>query len=197
MVASVTHSKVSAIADGVDASLVRPTDWNAGHVVTNVVELLTSGPFAGVGTVDIVLTAYTSYRALKFVLTNVTMSGDGAFIHVRTSTDGGVSYDSGVADYGWSYDARTSSDTSDAQIVTGIAPGNAAGENGELELTLFNQAGTLKTIMAWLGGYIWTDGNLYEVEGAGARYASADVDAIRFLPSAGTFSGKYAVYGLP
>lgn len=36
MAASVTHAFVSAKADGADASLVRPSNWNAGHVVTGV-----------------------------------------------------------------------------------------------------------------------------------------------------------------
>jgi hypothetical protein len=31
----VTHSKVSAVADGADATLVLPSDWNAAHVGTN------------------------------------------------------------------------------------------------------------------------------------------------------------------
>jgi hypothetical protein len=29
----VKHAKTSAIADGGDASLVLPSDWNAGHVI--------------------------------------------------------------------------------------------------------------------------------------------------------------------
>jgi hypothetical protein len=32
---AITHSKVSAIADGADTSLVRPSDWNANHVVAD------------------------------------------------------------------------------------------------------------------------------------------------------------------
>ena len=31
---SVTHSKVSGIADGGDTSLVQPSDWNAAHTVS-------------------------------------------------------------------------------------------------------------------------------------------------------------------
>lgn len=43
MATSVTHSKVSAIPDGGDANLVRPSDWNAAHVVTvDVADLDTS-----------------------------------------------------------------------------------------------------------------------------------------------------------
>jgi hypothetical protein len=30
---SITHSKVSAIPDGADTSVVRPSDWNAGHSI--------------------------------------------------------------------------------------------------------------------------------------------------------------------
>lgn len=43
MATSVTHSKVSAIPDGGDTNLVRPSDWNAAHVVTvDVADLDTS-----------------------------------------------------------------------------------------------------------------------------------------------------------
>lgn len=30
---SVTHTKVSAVSDGADTSLVRPSDWNATHTI--------------------------------------------------------------------------------------------------------------------------------------------------------------------
>lgn len=36
MTASVTHTFVSGIADDVDTSLVRPSDWNAGHTITGL-----------------------------------------------------------------------------------------------------------------------------------------------------------------
>lgn len=31
---SITHTKVSGIADGADTTLIRPTDWNAVHVIS-------------------------------------------------------------------------------------------------------------------------------------------------------------------
>lgn len=34
--ASVTHTKVSVKSDGVDSTLVRPSDWNAAHVVSDL-----------------------------------------------------------------------------------------------------------------------------------------------------------------
>ena len=36
MAASVTHAFVSPKGDGADATLVRPSNWNDGHVVANV-----------------------------------------------------------------------------------------------------------------------------------------------------------------
>lgn len=38
MASSVTHQFVSAVPDGVDDALVRPSDWNAGHDITIEVE---------------------------------------------------------------------------------------------------------------------------------------------------------------
>ena len=35
--AGITHSKVSGVADGGDTDLVRPSDWNASHVVEQVI----------------------------------------------------------------------------------------------------------------------------------------------------------------
>jgi hypothetical protein len=61
---------------------------------------LTSGTFSTAATVDFVLTSYTAFRGLKFLITNLTVSDDSARIWLRTSTDGGSSYSAGVADYG-------------------------------------------------------------------------------------------------
>ena len=36
MTISVTHTKVSSVPDGADTSLVRPSDWNAGHTLSGV-----------------------------------------------------------------------------------------------------------------------------------------------------------------
>jgi len=34
---TITHTKVSAVADGGDATLVRPSDWNANHSVVDII----------------------------------------------------------------------------------------------------------------------------------------------------------------
>jgi hypothetical protein len=43
MTLTVTHPFVSALADGPDTSLVRPSNWNAGHTVTGTVDAANGG----------------------------------------------------------------------------------------------------------------------------------------------------------
>lgn len=44
---AVKHSKVSGVADGGDTSLVRPSDWNADHDVSTILESIIRGTVDG------------------------------------------------------------------------------------------------------------------------------------------------------
>ena len=45
---SITHAFTSEVADGGDASLVRPSNWNAAHVVSDQnANLVFAGPASG------------------------------------------------------------------------------------------------------------------------------------------------------
>lgn len=52
MAAAVTHAYVSAVPDGGDTSLVQPSDWNDPHVVSGVVEEITSPAGGGIIVTD-------------------------------------------------------------------------------------------------------------------------------------------------
>lgn len=52
MAVTVTHPFVSAIPDGVDATLVRPSNWNATHSITGVLDVINGG--TGTGTPSII-----------------------------------------------------------------------------------------------------------------------------------------------
>lgn len=173
-------------------------------------QLLTSGTVAAAATLDIVLTAYTSYRAIKIVLTNFLPATDTVELWMRTSTDGGSSYNAGASEYMHASaqvyaDATTlyplGQSSGDTKIVLSEAISNVAGEGGVCgEVKIYGQSKT--------SGYVWASFDLVNVEsgsatelmrafGGGARLASADVDAVRFLFSSGNItSGDYAVYGL-
>lgn len=52
MAVSLTHSKVSSVPDGADSSLVRPSDWNAEHVLTQATGNLLGRTTAGTGATE-------------------------------------------------------------------------------------------------------------------------------------------------
>ncbi len=122
-----------------------------------------------------------------------------ASLYLRTSTDGGSSYDSGASDYEWGMFYRSSStgssdDQSDPQIV--MTPGGASSSHGIQGIVrIHNPLGTNYRLFSWEIAYTLTD--LNRVCGAGMRNAAQDVDAIRFFPSAGTFtSGSIRLFGI-
>jgi hypothetical protein len=169
--------------------------------------LLNSGTLSNNATLDIVLTSYTAYRALKFMLTGIRPQTDGASLYMRTSTDGGSNYDAGASDYGWGYnyieddggDINAVGDSADTEIelvnsVQGL--GNAAGESYNGEITLYNQAGSLTKLIKFESYSMTAAGFVQRQDGIATRAATTDIDAVRFLASSGNLaSGSWAVYG--
>jgi hypothetical protein len=163
--------------------------------------LLTSGTVSGAGALDLVLTSYTAYRAIKVVLNGFRPATDAVQLLMRFSTDGGSTYDAGAGNYGASattgslYSAGTA-----AAIFLTSAVGNASSEGVAVEVTIHNQTSTaFFTQSTWLGSYMDSSGTSTNIAifGSGARLAAQDTDAVRFLFSSGNItSGNYAVYGL-
>lgn len=72
MAISVTHSFVSAIPDGTDTSLMRPSDWNAAHTLSMGTGKLLGRTTTGSGTVEEIAVAGT------LTLATGTLTGTGA-----------------------------------------------------------------------------------------------------------------------
>jgi hypothetical protein len=171
-------------------------------------QLLTSGSVSAAATLDIVLTSYTDYRGLKFVLQLVPATDD-VDLFLRTSTNGGSSYDASAGNYGWLHtidgDGKENS-SSDTEITIASATsatagiGNATTEGIVVEVTVLQQtSAALHTKFSWLGAWknAAATSGITAVYGAGFRSAAQDTDAVRFLFSSGNIaSGNYAVYGL-
>ena len=90
MAITITHSKVSAIPDGTDTSVVRPSDWNADHQLVGTV------PVANGGTGASTLTGYvkgngTSTMTASATIPNTDITGLGT----ASTKDAGVA--NGVA----------------------------------------------------------------------------------------------------
>ena len=156
-------------------------------------------------TIDFESLLDSTYLAFKVVMVDVVPATDNVILQFRTSTDNGATYDSTANDYFYAQ-ARIPSDSTLAESVTETASvislvntvGSAAGEGISGELTLSNPAGTaLFKRLRWSFDAIDSGGSVMPQWGAGARMATADVDAIRFLFSSGNIeSGTFLLFGL-
>lgn len=149
----------------------------------------------------------STYIAYKVIMTNVVSANDAVELYLRTSTNGGSSYDAGASDYAWGFVFNTlntatvattvGADEADDSITIFNSFGTGANESGAIEVTIFNPSAAAFCRVNWSGLVTASDAGHYNVTGAGARLAAADVDAIQFIMSAGNIaSGEFRLYGL-
>lgn len=173
-------------------------------------QLLNSGVVDDDATLDIVLTSFTSYRALKFLLQSFVPATDDVELWLRFSTDGGSSYDA----TGYSYALATVADNSGT--VTGIvsaaanqiliaghtsataAISNVANEGGvDAEITIHDQTAARYSRARISSGYQSAAAVQIAQHGSGQRENAQDTNAVRFLFESGNItSGGWALYGL-
>jgi hypothetical protein len=175
--------------------------------------LLTSGTVSAAATLDIVLTSYTSYRGLVFMLSGFLPATDNVDLYMRFSTNGGSSYDAGAGNYLYAstgFDsagaARNQGSTGATQILltSGVSSRrvdstSSRGVNTIVEL--LNQTSTAFrarcTFRSATGGDDADTQGMCVSHGEGMRDTAQDTDAVRFLFSSGNIAaGNYAVYGL-
>lgn len=155
-----------------------------------------------------VLTAFnnTDYGLYEIELENVLPVTDGVLLYLRTSTDGGSSYDSGASDYGWALSGTltpSSSDTNGSFVDTKIQLARRTVDN----VSGGGVNGTLRIRNA--GDSLFTNiiGNVYFVDASGGEYvfyvangvrkALSDVDAVQLLFASGNIaSGTIRLYGI-
>jgi hypothetical protein len=155
-------------------------------------------------TLDIVLTSYTAYRGFRLILANLIPATDNVDLIMRSSTDGGSSYDASAGNYmyvghaidsGGSAAALASSSQTQMAIMTNLGNGSAEGCSGVIEAFDLPNAAAKARFLWDFSGYQFNDLARHAV-GRGLRNAAADVDAIRVLFSSGNIaSGKWALYG--
>ena len=148
----------------------------------------------------------STYSTYKFILTAVAPATDAVNLLMRTSTDGGVGYDSGASDYAWIWEviSMTTSpsqvlagDDADTAMTIGATLGTGTQEIIDVEITLFNPSSTNYTRMTNQGTLRNASGTDYMVNGSGKRLSAADVDAVQILKSSGNISsGIFKMYGI-
>lgn len=201
-----TNLTMGAVADG--ELLARSGSTIDGIPVPSDMVLLETQVAAASAVIDFLLTgSKAGYAEYIFKFSNVAPATDDAGFWMRTSTNGGSSYDAGANDYGWSRTrsvaagAFTDGDDTDSKIeLTNTATaglGNAANEDASGSVQILSPSATKYCRANWQFCYARPDGLISGVIGYGARLTAADVDAIRFMMSTGNIaSGTFRLYGL-
>ena len=153
----------------------------------------------------------STYNMYQIFISGLYTSGqDESGLKIRTSTDGGSSYDSGASDY--QYAAMYWKDGSPVEsyqnsvrdyIFMGQAIGATVAEDGtNITISLFQPGGAFRTAISWFG-YTFGDGtSAWEIMpywGGGQREdSSGGVDAIQlYVPTQlGTDQGNIQMLGL-
>jgi len=143
-----------------------------------------------------------SYRRYRLELENVYGGLDGYQICIRTSTDGGSTFDSGSNDYGYANGPLGSyaptSTTGTSIVTTGSFTGSATDEGTWGEIDFYDPLNaSFKTFCKWeLFGRSFNSAAPNIFVGAGYRDSAADVDTVQLFMSSGSFAGgKIRLFG--
>ena len=155
-------------------------------------------------------TAFTaaSYEHYIFYLQNVIPVTDDVHMWVRTSTDGGSSYDAGASDYNWGgMSGRHMEDLDSADSVF-AATGNETSIQSTLGSTstesgasgiiyLYGPHTTSYTQLQSVLTFVAASNQMVTCNMGGVRQSAGDVDGFRILFESGSIeSGTITVYGL-
>lgn len=151
--------------------------------------------------IDIALTG--GYSAYELRIKGLLPVTDGTTLYLRTSTDGGSSFDSGAGNYGYNYvkASTTSVVSAGANSATEIQManqvGNVTGEEVCMVIRIEVSDGTNQTQITTRGQYDTQFNNQTTLWGSGQRSDTTAVDAIRILMSSGNISvGEFHLYGI-
>jgi hypothetical protein len=164
--------------------------------------LLSTGTANSSATLD--FTIPSGYTNFKFVAASVAPATDGVNLWIRTSTDGGSSYDAGASDYRYGNSfasslgaASNTGSNAAAQFVLGGQLGNSTEESISAEIIVVRPANAKNCRSVWNTVQISAAGSFNACFGGGERLSSADVDRVRFLMSSGNIAtGTIQLYGI-
>jgi hypothetical protein len=162
-------------------------EWaDAGGGVTVISKTVISTSVASVDLTGFVPADYTSY---EIELINVVPVNDSVVASLRTSSDGGSTYDSGASDY------QYTTTTGSAIILLNVILGSDAGEDGISGVVRISGPDLAKkTIMTYQFGGFSASGSLSGVSSYAARLSSAEVDGVQFYFSAGNIESGTIVF---
>lgn len=177
----------------------------------------TGGDLVKIGTATASTSASITFTGLSstyhlYILrfSNLQPDTDSTTLIFRTSTNNGISYDSGASDYAWSLwqanesgDGSGDADQADSSItIAGVAASSDELGTGSNELAdgwiyIFNPSATNYTHVFSSTTYFNEATQLILNQSSGHRASAADVDAIQVLMDSGNLStGDFVLYGV-
>ncbi|MDB4725935.1 hypothetical protein OAF54_00770 [bacterium] len=165
--------------------------------------LISTAVASAAATVDI---TFTPGDADTFLIecAGVVPASDGVVPWLRTSTDGGSTFDSGASNYqsqliGAAGSAAAGVQSLETKMIMGGANyevGTAAGESMSGWIRIHKPADTaLYSSVSWQFQSLNSATQAATVSGGGSRLSAADIDAVQFLFSSGNVeSGRFTLY---
>lgn len=178
-------------------------------VPTPGTKLLASATASNDATIELTAFDATNYSSYIVVLSNVIPSTDSTGFSLRTSSDGGSTFDSGSTDYTW-YNRRQTHESVPVSTETGSSGsgsirlaeafniGSDVGEYGYSAVFTIHRPGeSLSTHITWEGIYEDAGGLVRMIEGSATRVSAGAVDAMQFFFGSGNVeSGFFELYGM-
>ena len=175
--------------------------WAAPSGGTGAWTFLASATASASATLDFTTGLTSTYNLYVFIFDRVLNATNTQEFLVRTSTDGGSTYDAGASDYAYSLESNnlTINDITNDNGALGINVINTAGETGVSGFVyLFSPSDATRCMMVGRTGfYDNTDFQETCMVSSNVRHATANVDAVRFFYSSGNItSGTIYLYGI-
>jgi hypothetical protein len=215
MAISVTHATVATSADD-PSKEINKGEWNAAHSISMATSRVLGRTTSGTGAVEelkgmwvevsratasnsatIDFTGIDSTSDEWLILaTRLSTTTDGDYLYIRTSSNGGSSYDNGVSDYTYQSLRATSSTVSASrstnnEVVMNAAAsqGNATGEFMSAKVKLMApSAGDMQGFVE--SAYKDTSGNFIIEATRFTRHSASAVNAVRVFAQTGNLNGE-------
>lgn len=194
-------SNVAFVAPGTSGNVLTSngTTWTSSAGASSGVVYLSQVVASGASTADLETTFDATYDEYIIIGTGITASTTLNLLG-RMKISG--AYDTG-ANYSYTVDISSSSAYAGAAATTGTSfqivsdLRNTAGSTCNVIIHVHNPSSTsLTKAIDWIGSRHRASGDALKGSGCGSNFGTAAMTGFRFLPSTGTFSGTFRLYGV-
>lgn len=189
---------LSKLAVGSDGNILKLNTgvpvWESGAPTGTGWEFISSVTASTSANLNFTSGIDSTYLSYAFIFNNIRPELTGDTFNLRTSTNGGSSYDAGASDYGWN--SNTSFDLDDDRIEIAPTISLSVGRSVSGILYLYNPSSTYSSTYS-IVGYLNAGSDFLRSRSYGRRKSSDDVDAVRFFMQSGNItSGTIYMYGI-